>query len=856
METMMNTVRNRQVEAFKPIGWWLGGALGLLAGALWFYAPVLFAPAGTYPWAPDTLGHVLKATYLAESVAQGVWYPDLFPGWYMGLQMLRYYPPAAYYLIAALAQVAPNMLVATNWLMVGALLVGACGWLLYRRWLGMGWALVGGALYLILPDNVRVAFADGNVPRVVAIALLPWLLFAVLRALEPDGRARHLFIIAVGMALTVLSHAMMAAIYAAMLALLSLAWVMAFSGGMRRALRVIAALVIGIMLSGWWLFPSLTGGITDIDTTAMTEALAVVPIAHYFDPRVRLSDIETMTVGAFLLMGALMLLLWRRRQSPAALALVSVGFVGILLSTPRVNTFYNALPMHSLLWPARFLGIASTFVLFGVLWYLRDVPWRGRWRVVPVVLLLLVCAEFMLGRRLVFMRPLSPDLEAVVSNLAQTPGWRVATLDHSALGSKTSYWFAVQGREQVFGWAYQGATTARTVAALNEALQTGFIPYVLSRLDVYGVDDVVVLKRLPTVNDVMRGLQGHGFQRLYDGEEIALYHRDGEPRAFVVEWQGLGIGRGAQNAAYIFPSIVMGTSPYLDDYTLDELTRYPLLVLSGFQWHDKQRAEALVRDVARAGVRVVIDLTGTPPDPMASIPHFLDVWGEPVVLDERPVPVNLATGETMTLSPFGTHDGEKSILWYTHTPQGLSGDVATTSYIGEKATLVGYKDVDGGRVWFVGYNLFFYTLARGDVDAIHLLEEATGLTAHALPVVHPVPLQAYKAGTFGYRFTYTLETPQTLFVPIAAHDRWALTLDDAPSAYQSYERLLVMDAPAGTHQVALRFQPPPIYTVGRLVSLAGVVFLFVLLWYVRRTPAERPLWPTWYPMPEGVQVSS
>lgn len=852
----MHRLRNGLGKTGKQFITWAGSITSLLSVTLWFYAPVLFAPPGTFPWGADTLGHVLKAHYLADSLAHGVWYPDLFPGWYMGLQMLRYYPPAAYYLMVAYAQVTPNMVIAANWLIVSALFVGACGWLLYRRWLGTPWALVGATLYLLQPDNVRVAFAEGNIPRVVAIALLPWILFAVLRALEPDGRARHLFFIAAGMAITVISHAMMAAIYAAMLTLLSLAWVVAFSGGMRRALRTIAALGTGILLSAWWLLPSLTGGITDIDVQAMAEALIIVPLRHYFEPFARLADPERIMIGTSLLVAAVVLLLWRRRQVPAALALTGVGLLGVLITLPTVNTLYRALPLNHMLWPVRFLGVASTFLLLGVLWYIRGTGWHGRQRLIPIAIATLLLAEALLGRRLVVVYPPHPDLTAIAEILARTPGWRVATLDHSILGSQVSYHLAVGQREQVFGWAYQGATTARTVAALNEAMRRGMVPYLVSRLDAYGVDDVVLLKDLPVAQEIAQALGAHGFVRLYDGEELALYHRDGVPRALAIEWQALGIGRGAQNAAFLFPSIVVGTSTYLDEYTLDDLTRYPVLILSGFQWHDKARAEALVRDAARAGVRVVVDLTGTPPDPMANIPHFLGVWGEPVVLDERPVQAMTASGQTMTLAPFGTHDGEKPILWYTHTPQGLSGDVVTTSYIGEKATLVGYKDIDGGRIWFVGYNLFFYVLSRHEPQAIQLLEAATGLTAHALPAVHSVPFSEYAAGTFGYRFTYRLETAQTLLVPIAAHDRWTITIDEAPTSYDSFERLLVIDAPAGTHRVTLQFQPPFIYTLGRLVSLAAGGFLVMLLWYVRRVPAEKPVWPAWYPVPESVQISS
>jgi uncharacterized membrane protein len=93
-------------------------------------------------------------------------------------------------------------------------LVGGQSWLLYRRWVGLPMAALGGALFMILPDNLRVGLAEGNLPRALATALLPAAFYALLRALEPDGRRRHLLALTGIFATLVMCHAMMAAIYA------------------------------------------------------------------------------------------------------------------------------------------------------------------------------------------------------------------------------------------------------------------------------------------------------------------------------------------------------------------------------------------------------------------------------------------------------------------------------------------------------------------------------------------------------------------------------------------------------------------------------------------------------------------
>ncbi len=55
---------------------------------------------GEVPWGSDTLGHVYRFDYLLDSFKKGVYYPSVYPEWYLGIQLLRYYPPLIYYALA------------------------------------------------------------------------------------------------------------------------------------------------------------------------------------------------------------------------------------------------------------------------------------------------------------------------------------------------------------------------------------------------------------------------------------------------------------------------------------------------------------------------------------------------------------------------------------------------------------------------------------------------------------------------------------------------------------------------------------------------------------------------------------
>ena len=90
------------------------------------YANVVFPrdADAIYPWSSDTWGHLIKAVYLREQIAEGIWYPDLFPEWYSGEQMLRYFPPLTYYSLVGLNELTGNIFMAGNYLMFMAALIG------------------------------------------------------------------------------------------------------------------------------------------------------------------------------------------------------------------------------------------------------------------------------------------------------------------------------------------------------------------------------------------------------------------------------------------------------------------------------------------------------------------------------------------------------------------------------------------------------------------------------------------------------------------------------------------------------------------------------------------------------------
>jgi hypothetical protein len=97
-----------------------------------------------------------------------------------------------------------------------------------------------------------------------------------------------------------------------------------------------------------------------------------------------------------------------------------------------------------------------------------------------------------------------------------------------------------------------------------------------------------------------------------------------------------------------------------------------------------------------------------------------------------------------------------------------------------------------------------------------------------------VPLKDYQAGGEGYNFSYHLESPQTLFVPVAFHEGTLVFVDGEPVETYSYERLLAFEAPAGEHEVQIGLRRTSAHLVGKVISGLALFGLVGIVIFQRR----------------------
>ncbi len=823
---------------YRPVYYFAGICIIALV-AFGAYYNVLFPPADRYyPWGVDTWGHLYKAEFLYQEVLKGNYYPQFTEYWYNGSQPFRYWAPLPYYLLAALRAATGDIFVAGNYYLFLCALTGGLFWLLFAGKMGLWQSVAGGALWVVWIDNMHVAFQEGNLPRVLTTALLPLLFILFLKVLEKKKDYISFLAVAVLAHLFVLCHAMMCAVYCAGLMLFAfLLWI--FRGcDWKDCWRGALALFLGVLTSAWWLLPSLQGGIAGMDVQAVKDAINFIPAAISFNPLYRFGDGEAFYWGISILPALIAVILTWSAKPPWAKSLAVCGIFLITITFPTARLLYLILPLSQLLWPLRFSSFAALALMIASFGYLPETKVRFlRSKYATSIIAVALFAIFMVDcffsvQLLAFTTSKSFNLIQSADLLKSTPGWRVATIDLSRLYSAPSFIYSAAGREQVFGWAWQGAVTSGNIMLLNTGLEQQYYPFLFRSCINLGATDLIVK------DDVVRDPRAFsnaamqaGYRRRAVFAGISLWH--GYDRPYLVAKKNicLVVGKYAGNIALQFPGVEMGVSPYIDDYSPETLAEYPMVIYSGAQWRSKAKAEKTVAEYAASGGRVYIELAGMPLNVLAKQPEFLGVYGEAVNLEGR-LNISGRMGN-IQLQPFSSSVS----TWKSYVPLGLDDVEMEFKYYGNSAPVYGYKKVGASKIWFLGGSIPYHALLTGDPAAVGLVGDIFGLKTD-YNVSGIIQLLSYRTTASGYVMTGHADKNTEVILPVAFMDGIKVFVDGKPWDVQNFENLLQINLPAGTHEIIISLYKTPVYYWGADISLISLGFLVVVIYFYRRKTNE------------------
>ena len=702
--------------------------------------------SGIYPLGLDIHGHLFKADFLYNEILKGNFYPLYTHFWYNGTQIFRYWAPLPYFFLAIFQFLCGGDIFASYLCFICmSVSVGGIGWLLFGRKLdrpGLGFFLA--MIWFMLPDNLRVFFGEGNFLRMFITMLLPYTLYCLWQFVEYRSK-RMIIPLVILMVVNIFSHLMISAMIGVACAIFLLVYALANKRYLE-PIQALASMFFSFAVAGIWVYPSLVGGLTAMSSSGTSDLMASLsaPLTVSLNPVTRMGDgITELYFGLSIMLIALMGLLLSNRKSFAGF----MTFVIIVLaSTTALTPLIQLIPMSELFWVRRFTPIVYAMFLIALF----------EWRKLKKPILVVACAllaidcifSFNLGKYESRM-----NLRATVNTIEQTMDdnlfsaakasteQRVSLMDLSLMGPLPSYVFCSLDKriDYVFGWAWQSAATASNIAYLNEAFEKENYLYVFDRNLELGADTVIIDKSQvgskSEMDKIASAADRVGYTLSGETTSALMYSLPVKSNFGVVsDYNGLAIGTTAELVPGILPSFHPGDKRNIDDYTVNELTQYDMLYLSGFFYKDKAVAEEIVREAASSGVQVYIDMSRIPTDPLTNRMTFLDVSAQPITFKDRfPALVT----DDMTTEPINFAEGYEQ--WNTVYLTELADSEGYAWFEGTKLGFVGESASD--NITFIGFNLLFHAYTADDKAVKDLFDTFMSLDEYALPQRRLVPIE-------------------------------------------------------------------------------------------------------------------
>ncbi|MBO4450616.1 MAG: hypothetical protein J5777_08510, partial [Clostridiales bacterium] len=254
-------------------------------------------------------------------------------------------------------------------------------------------------------------------------------------------------------------------------------------------------------------------------------------------------------------------------------------------------------------------------------------------------------------------------------------------------------------------------------------------------------DTVLIKKDAPQFfpyneDDADKAAIAAGYEKTYDEGRFAVFTLKDVTGSFgtVSKYKGLAIGNGAYYISMMFPSIEEAPDVYIDEYTVEELSGYPVIYLDGFKYHDVDKAEDIIRQVSKNGTKVYILADGIPANKKSHTNRFLGVEAQSIEFDNG--------YPTLHTKKIGTYEPplfpDEYRQWKTVYMNGLTEVEGWSEILGE--TLPFYGKGENENIIFVGYNLTYYFAITKDGNIGALLSGIVETSTEELPERKIVPL--------------------------------------------------------------------------------------------------------------------
>lgn len=878
----------------KKSGFWrklLNGFLILIALAfICVMGTIMFWPILQFPSiAPgaDVGSFAYIGKYIGDYLHEFGRLPHLIPYWYNNWEVLHTSPHLISLVMGFLSYFWRDMesLSRVFQLCLAMFVAFSMFWLLKKMKYSTFNALFG-AILMGLGQSVIVdlAYVGGNFARILALSFLPLSFYFLHNVLENKGnRWANIGLLAMMLALGILSHALVG-----LSTILMLSFYAAIRLMIDRKLRtasgifyVSIAIFLAMLLSFFYIAPFLTEkvGWTDLPESVFwgTSILGW----GYFQSR----------YGFILILLLPLFVFFKKPKTSIDWSLLVTAAFAYLFSlgsfTPvyKIFSFLNIYP---------FLG--SFFFAFSLAYLAAtSIDFAKATRFIYKFLLVIV----FIG--VVAYQGWAGYVQSVSTRDFQTDNYKLPQTEKILAEIKNTnnagrmmpmkypfpdyllWWSSIYHIPMVEGWYYSTTNQGKHIALMYDAINYNYPDYVVRRLAqmntrfflansyFYSGNSENYLQFLPLLE---KAGFGHSAEAKGVGEEVGyhLYYQDQASSYFnPVKESTLVIGRDGGVTATVTPGSIQAGSQYLDDYDQEVLSHFSSLVLSGFSYHNKEKAEGLAREYVKNGGRVIIDMNRMNSSLLEESPNFLGVTGVQQIAKSKigveienealsdlipkafEIPSELDPDDiAINRKPDRLPLKEFRYMEYLNLDYGLAKRAEETD---DLTHMIGYKLVEGRKVWFVGPNIFYHAFLNHSQKELKLIDSIISGEDKSQPENNgqiSAKMASYSDVITPYLYDKTCGDNEAQitdevneleykkisykssekFPMLAAYSyspHWKAYLDGNEIKIYSIEDLTFMSLPAGEHSLEMKYENIPVHTYSKIISEVTLLIIVALI---------------------------